>query len=76
VFLDLISWRNRAIHHTPEFTRAKVHKSKQRKGLVSATYSIFNYENAKLAIKCEEEMISKLSEGGTIPIPRWIEKRN
>lgn len=74
VFLDLVSWRNRAIHHTPEFTRVKVHKSKQRKSLVSATYGIFNFENAKLAIKCEEEMISKLCEGGTIPIPKWINK--
>jgi hypothetical protein len=76
IFLDLISWRNKAVHHTPEFVKAKTHKSKHYKGLVSAAFGTFNRENAKLAIRCEEEMILKLSEGDTIPLPKWIKKKN
>jgi hypothetical protein len=72
VFLELIKWRNKAVHHTPEFVRAKVHKSKQYKGLVSHAFGTFNFENANLAIKCEEEMILKLSEGGKISVPKWL----
>jgi hypothetical protein len=76
IFLELIKWRNYGIHHTPEFIKARVHKSNQYKGLVSVAFGIFNFENAKLAIKCEEEMILKLSEGGKIPVPKWLGNRS
>lgn len=72
LFSDLVQWRNKAIHHTPQFTKVKIHKSSSYKGSVSHTYSIFNVENAKVALDAVRKMISKLSEGGKIPLPKWF----
>jgi hypothetical protein len=72
LFSDLVQWRNKAIHHTPQFTKVKIHKSSSYKGSVSYTYSVFNLENAKVAIGAVRMMISKLSEGGKIPLPKWF----
>ncbi len=69
----MVSWRNGAVHHKPEFTKAKIHKTKEYKGYVSAAYKTFNLENAKLAIRCEKEMILKLSDGDTLPKPGWMQ---
>lgn len=63
-FSDLVKWRNNAIHHRAEYRKAR--------GTISHTYNQFNLENAKLAIKVVKEMVTKLSEGNKIPIPRWI----
>jgi hypothetical protein len=72
LFSDLVQWRNKAIHHIPKFTKVKIHKSSTYKGSVSYTYSIFNVENAKVALDVVEKMVSKLSEGGKIPLPKWF----
>ena len=50
-FSDVISWRNGAIHHKPEFTKAVIHKTKDFKGYVGQAYKRFNFENARLADK-------------------------
>lgn len=72
LFSDLVQWRNNAIHHIPKFTKVKKYKSKSYKGNVSYTYSLFNLEHARLAVDVVKKMISKLSEGGKIPLPRWF----
>lgn len=73
-FLELISWRNAAIHYKPEFTKVKKHKTNQFKGYVSGAYKTFNLENAKRAVICERQMITRISKGGIIPLPRWLGK--
>lgn len=72
VFSDVINWRNGAIHHRPEFTKAVIYKTKGFKGYVGPAYRTFNLENARLAIKYERDMILKLSEGDKIPKPKWL----
>jgi hypothetical protein len=52
------------INHKPNYNRAR--------GTISHTANQFNSENAQLAIKVVKEMVSKLSEKSTIPLPRWI----
>ncbi len=64
-FLNLIKWRNNVIHHKAEYRKAS--------GNISHTFNQFNLENAKLSIKVVKEMVTKLSEGKIIPLPRWIE---
>lgn len=49
-FSNLVKWRNNAIHHVPEYTRAR--------GDVSHTFNQFNLENAKLAVKTVKDMIT------------------
>jgi hypothetical protein len=71
-FSDLVKWRNNAIHHTPEFTKVVKYKSREYEGTVSYAYSQFNLEHAKLAIKVVKDMVSILSKGGKIPLPRWL----
>jgi len=75
-FSDVISWRNGAIHHKPEFTKAVIHKTKDFKGYVGQAYKTFNFENAKLSIKSERDMILKLSEGEKIPEPKWLKLKS
>jgi hypothetical protein len=72
LFSDLVRWRNDVIHHIPEFKAVKKYKSGSYKGNVSHTYSLFNVEHAKLAVEVVKNMISKLSEGEKIPLPRWF----
>lgn len=64
-FSNLIKWRNNAIHHKAEYRKAR--------GSVSHTYNQYNLENAKLSVKVVKDMVTKISEGGTIPLPRWIQ---
>jgi hypothetical protein len=71
-FSDLVKWRNNIIHHTPEFTKTIEYKTKDYKGPVSYAYSVFNLEHAKQAIDIVNDMISTLSNGGKIPLPRWL----
>lgn len=63
-FSNLVRWRNNVIHHIPEYTRAR--------GTISHTVNQFNVENAELSVKTVKEMITFLSEGSIIPLPRWI----
>ena len=72
-FSDVISWRNVAIHHTPEFSKAVIYKTKDFKGFVGPAYRTFNLDNAKMAIKNERDMILKLSQGNKIPKPKWLD---
>lgn len=72
IFSEVISWRNGALYHKPEFTKAVIHRTSAFKGYVGQAYRTFNLENAILAIKSEREMILKLSEGNKIPEPKWL----
>jgi len=63
-FSNLVKWRNNAIHHIPEYRRAR--------GTVSHTFNQFNMENAELAVRIVKEMVTKLSENSPIPLPVWI----
>ena len=61
-----------AIHHSPEYSKAVIYKTKDFKGYVGPAYRTFNLDNAKIAIKNERDMILKLSEGNKIPKPKWL----
>jgi hypothetical protein len=72
LFTQLIQWRNNAMHSIPQYKKVKKYRSKAYRGTRSHTYSIFNVENARASIDTVQKMISKLSEGGKIPLPRWF----
>ena len=49
-----------------------VKKSREYECTVSYAYSQFNFEHTKLAIKVVKDMVSILSKGWKIPLPRWL----
>lgn len=63
-FSNLVKWRNNAIHHVPEYQKAR--------GNISHTFNQFNLENAELAVKTVKDMIISLSMDSKIPLPRWM----
>lgn len=63
-FSNVVKWRNNAIHHVAEYTRARDQRSH--------TYNQFNVENAETALKTVKQMVTFLSQGSAIPLPRWL----
>jgi hypothetical protein len=72
-FSELVSRRNRAIHYQAIFRNTYIHKTSEYKGSGSHTYSEFNVENAKKAIRIVRQMVSKLSEDGKVPLHVWLD---
>jgi hypothetical protein len=72
-FSELVSRRNRAIHYQAVFRNTYIHKTSEYKGSGSHTYSEFNLENSKKAIRIIRQMVSKLSEDGKVPVPAWLD---
>lgn len=63
-FSNLVMWRNNVIHHVAEYASVS--------GQISRSFSRFNLENAKIAVKTIKEMVTLLSSDEKIPLPRWI----
>jgi hypothetical protein len=73
MFSELVERRNRAIHYETVFREAHIHRTTSNyKGIGSYTYGELNLERARNAIQVVRQMVSKLSEGGKVPLPGWL----
>lgn len=63
-FSKLVRWRNNIVHYKLDYANISEH--------VCFARNYLNAESAKLAIKVVRNMVTKLSEGGRIPVPTWI----
>jgi hypothetical protein len=73
MFSELVERRNRAIHYETVFREAHIHRTTSNyKGSGSYTYSELNLERAKNAIQVVRQMVSRLSDGGKVPLPGWL----